>query len=47
MQINPRTSLAWCLKAVLIVGCWIVSFYGTFFGLQSFMVRIPIEQFIL
>ncbi|CAL5227084.1 g9990 [Coccomyxa viridis] len=36
-EINPRTSLAWCLKAVLIVGCWIVSFYGTFFGLQSFM----------
>ena len=40
MQINPRTSLAWCLKAVLIVGCWIISFYGTFFGFQSFMVRL-------
>ena len=39
MQINPRTSLAWCVKAALIVACWIACFYGTFFGLQSFAVH--------
>ena len=40
VQISPRTSLAWRVKALLIVGCWVVSFYGTFFGFQSFTVRL-------
>ncbi|CAK0758443.1 hypothetical protein CVIRNUC_002620 [Coccomyxa viridis] len=35
-EINPRTSRAWCVKAALIVTCWVACFYGTFFGLQSF-----------
>ena len=39
MQINPRTSLAFCVKALIIVCCWAVSFYATFFGFQSFSVR--------
>ena len=39
MQINPRTSLAFCVKAIVIVCCWVVSFYATFFGFQSFTVR--------
>ena len=38
VQINPRTSRAWCVKAALIVTCWVACFYGTFFGLQSFAV---------
>lgn len=39
VQINPRTSRAWCVKAALIVTCWVACFYGTFFGLQSFAVH--------
>lgn len=40
LQINPRTSLAWSVKAVLILCAWIATYYGTFFGLQSFAVSI-------
>ena len=39
MQVNPRTSRAWCVKAAVIVACWVACFYGTFFGLQSFAVH--------
>ncbi|BDA41024.1 Acyl-lipid (8-3)-desaturase [Coccomyxa sp. Obi] len=35
-EINPRTSLDWRLKSVLILVSFAASFYATFFGFQSF-----------
>jgi hypothetical protein len=39
LQINPRTSLLWQLKAAAILATWAASFYCTFFLRQSFAVR--------
>ena len=39
MQINPRISASMVIKSMLILGTVATSFYGAFFGFQSFAVR--------
>ena len=44
-QINPRTSLLWCVKAACILACWAASMYCTFFVRQSFAVGAAATPF--
>jgi hypothetical protein len=37
LQLNPRTSRIWEIKAAVILAAFVASFCGTFFGFQSFL----------
>ena len=44
VQINPRVSPSMVIKSALILSSIGVSFYGTFFGFQSLLVRLYFAQ---